>query len=65
MNKPGAVTVTRAQVREVHDEIVRLTLADRTVELPAAILPDGIAAGAWVELRVKELAAPETPRRAH
>lgn len=56
--KDGAITVTRGRVDEIEGDRVVVTVGLERITLPSALLPDGIAVGHWIELRIKELPPP-------
>jgi hypothetical protein len=45
-------------VDSVEGDVVRLLIGQDAARVPAAILPDGVAEGAWIELQVKAIDAP-------
>ena len=64
MTKQAALTVTRALVEAVADERVELSAGEQRFLLPSVLLPDGISAGHWIELRIHALAPPrDDPER--
>lgn len=61
--KEGAITVTRGHVQSVEGDRVHVAVGPDLVVLPSALLPDGIAAGHWIELRIKGLPPPPPETR--
>ncbi len=55
---------TRAFVDAVEEGIATLLVGERTVRVPAALLPDGAGEGAWVEITVAVVDAPDETRAA-
>jgi hypothetical protein len=56
--REGKVTVVRAFVDAVEDERATLVIGDQTAGVPAAILPDGVGEGGWIEMRIKAIQEP-------
>jgi DUF3006 family protein len=53
--------VTRAFVDRIEESVavLRIDGAGTTVELPAALLPEGAGEGAWVEIAIHPVEAPD------
>ena len=57
--RESAITVTRGFVDSIEEDIASMVIGERTARIPASLLPDGVGAGSWVEIRVKALPAPD------
>jgi len=58
MNSHEALTVTRAFVDSITDDVATLIFGDRLARVPRSLLPDGVGEGSWVELTIREIAEP-------
>jgi hypothetical protein len=58
--KKSKSKVTQAFVDEIIDDVARLVVGERTMDIPVILLPKAIGEGAWIDLTVTAIAAPNS-----